>query len=239
MAARARRSRVRSPMSPPFPMPARMPRRLVFRAAVQLLARPCGPSAVAWRARSRGAPSVRWTQAGARVDYKGAVPSPRRAGPPLNGTEPTPPRHQGRAAPILWSAAELPPQPLSCPPSSPSLPCLHTRTAQRPSAQPAPPLSPEQPLQQRSPPGAAEHPYRPPLLLQPSHKSVAGEVLNLFPTSPHQPRPPPRRILALTAGRPSQGPHCKTKILFEGLPAIGNSNSKVHLAVSCKLRRKS
>jgi hypothetical protein len=37
----------------------------------------------------------------------------------------------------------------------------------------------------------------------------------------------------------AQGPHCESGNLFEGLAAIGNSNSKTALAASCKLRRKS
>jgi hypothetical protein len=55
------------------------------------------------------------------------------------------------------------------------------------------------------------------------------------PAELRRPRPEFHRS---RAGRPSQGPHCKDKFLFEGLPAIGNSNSKSALDVSCKLRRK-
>jgi hypothetical protein len=46
----------------------------------------------------------------------------------------------------LAATAEPPPSLLSYLPSSPPLPCLHTRATQRPSAQPAPLLSPEQSL---------------------------------------------------------------------------------------------
>jgi hypothetical protein len=51
-------------------------------------------------------------------------------------------------------------------------------------------------------------PRRPPFSTNQAHKSVVGEFLNIFPTSPHRPRPPPRRILAGTAAGHSRGPNC-------------------------------
>jgi hypothetical protein len=65
------------------------------------------------------------------------------------------------------------------------------------------------------------------------------EPLNLLHPSPGRIPHRSGSIPASCAGRPPQGPHCKTKVLFEGLPAIGNSNSKSAFAVSCKLHRKS
>jgi hypothetical protein len=51
-------------------------------------------------------------------------------------------------------------------------------------------------------------PRRPSFSSNQAHKSVAGEFLNIFPTSPHRPRPPPRRIMAGTAAGHSRGPNC-------------------------------
>jgi hypothetical protein len=87
--------------------------------------------------------------------------------------------------------------------------------------------------------GATEHPRR-----QPYPPTKPSNQARVSPRPP--PHPPPaglrRSPAEIAAGPPAgrpQGPHCKTKDLCEVLPAIGNSNSKSALAVSCKLCRKS
>jgi hypothetical protein len=157
----------------------------------------------------------------------------------------SPPSCPGRAAvepppaPLLAAAASSRPgqlgnKPSTCPPSlastkAPQMPTpfassLSRRYSRQP--RPTPPVTDARP--------AVGH-----LCSQIPTKPVPSHPSTLPPPFPGQAR---RRLAGIwppRAGRSAQGPHCESGVLFEGLPAIGNSNSKTVLAASCKLHRKS
>jgi hypothetical protein len=82
---------------------------------------------------------------------------------------------------------------------------------------------------------------RPPVF---SHQSAASNRWLVCPSTypTHSPADSPTGVAQFRRATPAGPPRdhiAKQKFFFEGLPAIGNSNSKSVLAVSCKLRRKS
>jgi hypothetical protein len=211
------------------------------------------------------APAVLGTRAVFTASYRAVLPGGPSSAPParracqgprvLRGSRPTP---QRQPRPPL-KAAGRPARARRCTSLSCRAPLPSTPSSSAFGRSPVPPSCPPRPPQPFQPPAprsqtggppdrAAPRPGRLGATGRPSpadfppvygHKPTIGEPLNLLHPSPGRIPHRSGSILASRAGRPSQGPHCKTEVLFEGLPAIGNSNSKSALAVSCKLHRKS
>jgi hypothetical protein len=141
---------------------------------------------------------------------------------------------RGRAAAASSRPGQLDNKPSTCPPSLASTQAPQTPT---PSASS---LSRRYSRQLRAtPPVTDARPAAGHLCSQIPTKPVPSHPSTLPPPFPGQARQRLAGIWPPRAGRSAQGPHCESGVLFEGLPAIGNSNSKTVLATSCKLRRKS
>jgi hypothetical protein len=191
------------------------------------------------RSRSSGArafprrPSpVRWSLGGLHIALKGShCPWPRRA-PVLPAGPSRPPAPMGSRSELCCgpTPSQVAPSPHSLAPKEATEPLYSFSPAR---------TSPELRPQRQPPLGAAARlaAGKPRPQLRP--KPAPSHPSSLPPPFPGQAGDELAGNCSSRAGRPPLGPHCKTKVLFEGLPASGNLNSKVLLADYCKLRKKS